>query len=73
MKTLILFDTQIHAWLTGESFESAEAHIRNGYPHLLEGWQAGTLKADVIDITEEDAFKSELYKVKDGIICLKTP
>lgn len=72
MNILILYDnTGIKAWLVGESLESAEIHIKNGYPELLEGYQAGTVKAEVIDIPEEDAFRSELYEINQGKIVRK--
>lgn len=69
---LVLYDdTEIKAWLVGETIESAEAHIRNGYPDLIETWQAGTLKAEVIEVPDEDAFSSYMYEVKDGVILRK--
>lgn len=73
MNILVLTDSGgIKAWLVGEPLESAEAHIKNGYPDLLEGYQVGTVKAEVIDVPEEDAFKSDLYEVNQGQIVRKT-
>ena len=66
MNILIIYDTKIQAWLIGESLESAEGHIRNGYPELLESWQAGTLKAEVIEVPDEDAFRVDLYEIVDN-------
>lgn len=56
MKILVIYDNEIRAWLVGEPLESAEGHIKNGYPELLDAWQAKTLNAEVIDVPEQDAF-----------------
>lgn len=71
MNVLILYDTSIKAWLVNEPLENAEAHIQNGYPDLLEGYQAGTVKAEVIDISDEDSFKADLYEIVDGQVTRK--
>ena len=67
MNVLVIYDdTQIHAWLIGEPIESAEAHIQNGYQDLLDSLRNGTVKAEVIDVEEDEVFDISKYKVIDG-------
>ncbi len=61
MEILVLYDTDIKAWLVGESIESVELHIQNGYPELLEGYKSGIVKAKLIKVPDEDAFRPDLY------------
>lgn len=69
MNILILHTAaEIKAWLTNEPLESAEAHVQNGYPDLAEAWQAETLKAAVIEVPDEDAFKADLYEIFENQI-----
>ena len=38
------------ATIGGENnVDNAQAHVRNGYPHLLTDWNSGSLEAHVID------------------------
>ncbi len=71
MNVLVLYDTSIKAWLVNESSENVEAHITNGYPELLADYQAKIIKAEVISVYNEDAFKSDLYEIIDGQITRK--
>jgi hypothetical protein len=67
MNVLVIHDDQyILSWLVGEPKDSAEKHIKNGYPELWGQYQQGLIKATVIKTSEENAFKSNLYKVIDG-------
>lgn len=68
MNILVLYDTEIKAWLVGEPLEAAPLHIQNGYPELLDAWQAETVMAEVIDVPDEKAFSPELYAVVGGSI-----
>jgi hypothetical protein len=69
MNALILHDdTAIFAWLVGESLESADAHIANGYPELSDEWQAGTITAQEITVDEADAYRPDLFEVVAGIV-----
>ncbi|MBT9175457.1 MAG: hypothetical protein DDT22_01136 [candidate division WS2 bacterium] len=71
MNILILYDTEIRAWLVNEPLESVEEFIKNGYPELMESWEAGTLKAEVIDVPDEDMFKVDSYRVIEGKVTKK--
>ncbi len=42
-------DTHILMALLGEEESSAGDHIRNGYPELLEEWEAGRIRATKLD------------------------
>lgn len=66
MKILVLYDEEIKGWLVGEALETVPAHIENGYPELKAGYEAGTVKAVVIDVPDEEKYKPELYKVVNG-------
>lgn len=68
MKVLVFYDTEIKTWLTNEKIESTEEFIKNGYPHLMDAWLEGTLKAEVIDVPEEYAFSSDKHKVVGGTV-----
>ncbi len=72
MQILVIHDgTQIKAWLAGESTAHADAHVRNGYPHLLADWEAGKLAAADIDVPEEERFRPDLYEVASGQVVRK--
>ncbi len=71
MKVLVLFNTEIKAWLVNEPLELVEEFIRNGYPDLQAGYADGTIKAQVIDIPDEDAFRADLYEVVGDLIVRK--
>ena len=72
MNVLILHDeTDILAWLVNEPIEKVQAHITNGYPHLQEGWEDETVQAVILEVPEENTFKSGLYEVVDGAVILK--
>ncbi|MBT9169564.1 MAG: hypothetical protein DDT19_02925 [Syntrophomonadaceae bacterium] len=71
MNILVLYDTEIKTWLVGESLESVEEFIKNGYPELMESWKAGTLRAEVIDVPDEDIFKADCYHIVEGKITKK--
>jgi hypothetical protein len=65
----VIFDEEnIYAWLVGESVESAEMHIMNGYPKLIEPYRQGNIKTAIISVPEDDAFNKTLYRVIDGEI-----
>lgn len=68
MKILVFVDTTIRVWLVGESLESADAHIANGYPELSAEWQAGTITAQEITVDEADAYRPDLFEVVAGIV-----
>lgn len=58
MEILVLHgNKEIKAWLVNEPLESVHLHIENGYPQLQAGYAAGTIKAQVIDVPDEDAFR----------------
>ncbi|MBT9175246.1 MAG: hypothetical protein DDT22_00920 [candidate division WS2 bacterium] len=71
IKVLVLYDTEIRAWLVDESLEKVEKFIENGYPQLMESWKAGTLKAEVIEVPDEDTFKVDGYYVVEGKVTKK--
>lgn len=60
---LVFYDTTIQAWLVGEALDNTEAIITNGYPHLMDAWKAGTLKVEVINVSDNETFRSDLYGV----------
>lgn len=51
---VIYVDNRIVGSLKGETRDSLEAHIRNGYPHLLQHLQDGTLRAVEMEDTAPD-------------------
>lgn len=69
MQVLVIYDDQeILAWLVGESVDSAGDHIANGYPHLSEGFLAGTVRAVNIEVEPEDLYNPGAFGVVDGEI-----
>ncbi|HAM41284.1 MAG TPA: hypothetical protein DCP69_08070 [Candidatus Omnitrophica bacterium] len=54
---------QILAWLVGESAESAELHIKNGYPELLPAWEAGEVTAVEVEVSAGDEYHPERFEV----------
>ena len=69
MNVLVIYDDQdILAWLVGESVESAGDHIANGYPHILEGFLAGIVRAVNIEAEPDDLYNSGAFGVMDGEI-----
>lgn len=67
MKVLCLIDdTALQAWLVDLPADQAGEVIANGYPHLLEGYQAGTVLAAEIDVPDEEAFRADLYEITAG-------
>lgn len=69
VKVLVIYDNYaILAWLVGEPVESVLKHIENGYPELLEGYLAGTIKAVNIGVDLEDVFNDGAFGVADGEI-----
>jgi hypothetical protein len=71
MKVLVLYDTEIKAWLVNEPLENVEEHIRNGYPELLGDYQAGIIKAEVIEVPYNELYRDDLYEVSNGMITRK--
>jgi hypothetical protein len=65
---IIKNDSTILAWLVGESLESTDAHITNGYPELSAEWQAGTITAQEITVDEADAYRPDLFEVVAGVV-----
>lgn len=67
MRILVIHDGQnILAWLVGEHVSNAVLHIENGYPELKIAWENGVIKAENIDVPADDAFRPELYGIKNG-------
>jgi len=67
MRVLVLHDAiDILAWLVDQQATSAEAHITNGYPHLLADWQAGKITAVEIDVPTGDEHQVNLYAIVDN-------
>jgi len=51
---LIIYDAnRIYAALKGEALEALEAHIRDGFPDLLSGFEAGTVRGMIISDTAD--------------------
>ncbi|MBT9171149.1 MAG: hypothetical protein DDT18_01517 [Actinobacteria bacterium] len=71
MNILVFYDTEIKAWLVNEPLESTGEFIKNGYPELMESWKAGTLKAEVINVPDEDIFKADCYHIVEGKVTKK--
>jgi hypothetical protein len=53
-------------WLVGEPAESAEAHIRNGFPEQMAAWEAGELTVAEIEVPDEDRFCAEVCEIRAG-------
>lgn len=69
MKVLVLYTSEgIKAWLVNETFENVPEHIKNGYPELLPAFESKELKAEIIEVPEEDVFRADIYTIKTGII-----
>lgn len=72
MKILVIHsNTIIIAWLCNEPIEIAPLMITNGYPEFQSQWDAGELTAVVAEVPEENAFKSDLYTIREGLVVLR--
>ena len=73
MNILVLHDSNaIQGWLINEPYESAEGHVTNGYPDLLQGWQNGTVYAKIVTVPDEEVYRPDLYEVSGDSIVRKS-